>query len=121
VQIISNLANVLLAYRKSTSLKQVKRLRKIRLTSFASIFSNMSDWAKQHLQNGQELHWHTWKKVWAFNILILEYKATRKCNHQCALTTRSFLVFRHMMKALRQLLPKKPSQTLSVVHSEGRF
>ena len=37
-------------------LRQVKRLRKIRLTSFANIFSNMFDWAKQHLQNGPELH-----------------------------------------------------------------
>jgi len=41
--------------------KQVKRLRKIRLTNFASIFSNMSDWAKQHLQNGPELFWQIWK------------------------------------------------------------
>jgi len=31
------------------------------------------------------------------NISILEYKATRKSSHQCALITRSFLVFRHMI------------------------
>jgi len=37
----------------------------------------------------------------------VEYKATRKSNHQCALVTRSFLVFRHMMKAVTVALTKK--------------
>jgi len=37
----------------------------------------------------------------------LEYKATRKSNHQCALITRSFLVFRHMVKAVTAALTKK--------------
>jgi len=30
----------------------------------------------------------------------MEYKAAHKSNHQCALITRSFLVFRHTMKAV---------------------
>jgi len=37
----------------------------------------------------------------------MEYKATRKSNHQCTLITHSFLVFRHMMKAVTAALTKK--------------
>jgi len=42
----------------------------------------------------------------SFQHLFLEYKATRKSNHQCALITRSFLVFRYMMKAVTAALTK---------------
>jgi len=48
-------------------------------------------------------------------MLILKYKATRKSNHQCALITRSFLVFRHMKKAVTAALTKK-----AISNAKGR-
>jgi len=48
-------------------------------------------------------------------------KATRKSNHQRALVTRSFLMFRHLMKAVTAALTKRAFSNAKVVHSEGRF
>jgi len=42
-------------------------------------------------------------------------EATHKSNHQCALITRFFLVFKHMMKAVAAVLTKK-----DVSNAKGR-
>jgi len=71
--------------------KQVKRLGKIRLRlQVLQVFFPTCSIGQNSICKTDKNYIDGFEKVWVFNILILEYKAIRKSNHQCALITLLF-------------------------------